>query len=631
MLKFYKSTIKGEFFVTGLTSVLIISMIFIALTLGSVYMLRLENARQTLKTANLHIATYTDGVLESLVMSAKTNASFPGAMDYNSDKYSAQSGLLQLFAATTRANPNIKYSFAGYEDGSLLIEGYVPPVGYDARLRPWYTSAVERYPDISVGLPYQDASTEEWLVSVSLAMVDEEGKLIGVMAVDCTLEYVKSLMLQTTYFDSQTNYVLDGNRQVFVHKNRDFLHQSSDNIVPGLSQQFSADSGFIHYNLGGAKRLAYYQNLESSDWIIVSAIDVSEVTAPIIVMLIYSVIGLVFLSLGLAIGQVKLYEKRFVKPINLLRDHIEELTLGKDIREISTQYTYSNSELAEIASRIVEMATKSLKKKSDDLKLILDATSDAILVLSVGAQVIHMNEKYADIQSDLSRVLEGEGSKTEGLFSRKEILDMVYLEDGQVLEQYTCPVLENGELIGQLWRYRDVTDRVRAEENLKKLATTDELTGLWNRRYFLERGVVEVGVVGRTGLPLSLLFIDLDYFKRVNDTYGHMAGDDVLRCVAKVLRSSVRSTDLVARLGGEELCVLLPNTHLDAAIQLAAKLRAYFDVHACPASDEQIRCTISVGVATHTSDNGSFEDLLAKADQACYKAKDNGRNCVASL
>ncbi len=629
MLKFYKRTIKGEFFVTGLTSVLIISMIFIALTLGSVYMLRLENARQTLKTANLHIATYTDGVLESLVMSAKTNAAFPGAMDYDSDNYPAQSGLLQLFAATTRANPNIKYSFAGYEDGSLLIEGYVPPVGYDARLRPWYTSAVERYPDISVGLPYQDAKTQEWLVSVSLAMVDEEGQLMGVMAVDCTLEYVKSLMLQATYFDSQTNYVLDKNRQVFVHKNSDFLHQSVDTIVLGLSQQFSADSGFIHYNLEGTKRLAYYQILESSDWIIVSAIDVSEVTAPIIVMLIYSVIGLVFLSVVLAIGQVKLYEKRFVRPINLLRDHIEELTLGKDIRQINTHYSYSNSELAEIASRIVEMAKKSLKKKTDDLKLILDATSDAILVLSVDAQVIHMNSKYADIQADLSRVLEDE-PMTDRLFSRKEILDMVYLEDGQVLEQYTCPVLENGELIGQLWRYRDVTDRVRAEENLKKLATTDELTGLWNRRYFLERGVVEVGLIGRTGLPLSLLFIDLDYFKLVNDTYGHMVGDDVLRCVANVLRNSVRSTDLVARLGGEEFCVLLPNTHLDAAILLAEKLRAYFDAHACSVGDEQIRCTISVGVATYTWDNnGSFEDLLAKADQACYQAKDNGRNCVA--
>jgi len=580
MLKFYKRTIKGEFFVTGLTSVLIISMIFIALTLGSVYMLRLENARQTLKTANLHIATYTDGVLESLVMSAKTNAAFPGAMDYDLDNYSAQSGLLQLFSATTRANPNIKYSFAGYEDGSLLIEGYVPPMGYDARLRPWYTSAVEMYPDISVGLPYQDAKTEEWLVSVSLAMVDEKGQLMGVMAVDCTLEYVRSLMLQATYFDSQTNYVLDGNRQVFVHNNRDILHQSADNIVPGLSQQFSEDSGFIHYNLEGTKRLAYYKILESSDWIIVSAIDVSEVTAPIIVMLIYSVIGLVFLSVVLAIGHVKLYEKRFVRPINLLRDHIEELTLGKDTRQISTQYSYSNSELAEIASRIVEMATKSLKKKTDELKLILDATSDAILVLSVEAQVIHMNEKYADVQSDLSRVIENDGLKTDRLFSRKEILDMVYLEDGQVLEQYTCPVLENGELIGQLWRYRDVTDRVRAEENLKKLATTDDLTGLWNRRYFLERGEVEVGLIGRTGLPLSLLFIDLDYFKRVNDTYGHMVGDEVLRCVTAVLRSSVRSTDLVARLGGEEFCVILPNTHLDAAIQLAEKLRAYFDTHA---------------------------------------------------
>ena len=152
-MKFSKRTIKGEFFVAGLTSVLMISFIFIILTLGSTYMLRMENARQTIKTANLHIATYTEGVLDSLVMSSKTNAAFPGAMDYDSTNQSVRDNLLQLFSATTRANPNIKYSFAGYEDGSLLIEGYEPPEGFDARLRPWYTSAVERYPDISVGLP----------------------------------------------------------------------------------------------------------------------------------------------------------------------------------------------------------------------------------------------------------------------------------------------------------------------------------------------------------------------------------------------------------------------------------------------------------------------------------------------
>lgn len=631
MLRLNKRTIKGEFFVTGLTSVLIISMIFIALAVGSVYLLRLDNARQTLKTANLHIATYTDGILKSLVMSSKTNAAFPGAMDYASDNYSAQNSLLQLFAATTQANPNIKYSFAGYEDGSLLIEDYVPPVGFDSRLRPWYTSAVEQYPDISVGLPYQDAKTEEWLVSVSLAMVRDDGQLMGVMAVDCTLAYVKSLMMQATYFDSQTNYVLDKDRRIFVHKNSDFLHQAADTIVPGLSQQLSEDSGFIRYDLEGAKRLAYYQTLDSSGWIIVSAIDVSEVTAPIMIMLIYSVIGLVFLSVALAIGQVKLYERRFVKPINLLRDQIEELTSGKDNTQINNQYSYSNIELAEIASRIVEMAKKSLKKKTDDLKLILDATSDAILVLSVEAQIIHMNEKYAEIQTVLPGALEAEGPKTDRLFSRKEILEMVFLEDGQVLEQYTCPVFENGELIGQLWRYRDVTDQVRAEENLKTLAITDDLTGLWNRRYFMERGIVEVGMMGRTGLPLSLLFIDLDYFKCVNDTYGHIVGDDVLNFVANMLRTNVRSTDLIARLGGEEFCILLPDTNAEASVQLAEKLRAYFDEHSCLVDDEQIRCTISVGAATYTSDMCSFEELLAKADQACYQAKDNGRNCVASI
>lgn len=626
MSKFYKGTIKGEFFATGLTSVLIISIIFIGLTLSSVYMLRLENARQTLKTANLHVATYTEGVLESLVMSTKTNAAFPAAMSNATDEHRS---LLKLFSATTEANPNIKYSYAGYEDGFLLIEGYTPPEGYDARLRPWYKSAVEKYPDISVGLPYQDAKTEEWLVSVSLAMVDDMGQLIGVMGVDCTLDYVKSLMLQATYFDSQTNYVLDKERHVFVHKSIDFLHQSVDAIVPGLSEQFSGESGFINYRLDDANRIAYYQVLGSSDWIVVSAVDVSEVTTPILHVLIYSVSGLGLLSVLLAVGQVKLYEKRFVKPINQLKDHIEELTLEKDI---SVQYAYSNNELEEIASRIVEMAKKSLKKKSDDLRLILDATSDAIRVVSTNGQILHVNEKYTDIEDDLNQAVADTTPCVNRLISREEKLEMIYLRNGQVLEQYTCPVLENDVIIGQLWRYRDVTARVLAEENLKKLATTDALTDLWNRRYFMERGMIEVGNYGRSKVPLSLLFIDLDFFKSVNDTFGHMIGDEVLRYVARVLKTSVRHTDLVARLGGEEFCVLLSSTDLKAALHLAEKLRVHFEKHAYRAENEQVQCTVSIGVASYTSEqDSSFDDLLDRADKACYLAKEKGRNRVAYL
>jgi len=169
VFKAYKKTIKREFFVTGISSALIIAIIFISLLSLSIYYISVDNARQKLKSANVHLSTYTEGVLESLVISTKTNAGFPEVAKYQKSDEKIKKAILELFAATTKANPNIKFCYAGYANGDLLIEGYIPPAGFDSTVRPWYTSAVAKYPELSVGLPYQDVKTKEWLVSVSQA------------------------------------------------------------------------------------------------------------------------------------------------------------------------------------------------------------------------------------------------------------------------------------------------------------------------------------------------------------------------------------------------------------------------------------------------------------------------------
>ncbi|PKM56494.1 MAG: hypothetical protein CVU98_10935 [Firmicutes bacterium HGW-Firmicutes-3] len=630
MMKKYKQTIKQEFFVVGFSSALIIAFVFILLASVSIYLLSMDNAQKKLEMANLHISTYTNGVLESLVMSTKTNAAFPGAMDYEPGYSEAKEKLLQLFMATTQANPNIKFSFAGYEDGTLLIEGYDPPVGFDSRLRPWYSSAVERYPGLSIGLPYQDAKTLEWLVSVSLAMVDQQGVLKGVMAVDCSLEYINSIMSEVSYYDSQMNYVLDENRVVFSHNNRSYLHQSIDTVVPGLSEKFSEDSGFIRYKIDGKEILAFYHRLHEADWIIVSAIDASEVLGPIVMTVSYIMLTLVLLAIILGIGQVKVYEKSFVKPITALRDHISDITSGQKVRRLEQPYIYSNNELANIAGKIEEMAETSLRKKNDELRLILDATSDGILVLDLEGNVIHTNEKYSNFKNHLLKIQVDKPYTQEQLCRREETIEVLHLNGEMVLEQYTCPVFNNCELKGQLWRYRDITEKFRAEEDLKWLATTDPLTGLWNRRYFLERGGIEVNAMNRTGLPLSLLYIDIDFFKNINDRFGHRFGDEVLIYIGMTLKSQVRNMDVVARLGGEEFCVLAPNTSLQSANQLAEKLRRFFETNVYQYKDKKVHFTISVGVTTYTDGIGSIEDLLVAADTACYLAKNQGRNSVVS-
>jgi diguanylate cyclase (GGDEF)-like protein len=159
---------------------------------------------------------------------------------------------------------------------------------------------------------------------------------------------------------------------------------------------------------------------------------------------------------------------------------------------------------------------------------------------------------------------------------------------------------------------------------VERLATTDSLTGLANRRVLEETLLRETGRAERSGAPLSVLVVDADHFKAVNDTYGHQTGDDVLRHVAAVLRRESRAGDLAARYGGEEFVVVLPECSLEEALAAAERLR-----RAMP-EGAPVAFTVSIGVATAPQHAADAEGLVARADAALYRAKRGGRNRVVA-
>jgi two-component system cell cycle response regulator len=166
-------------------------------------------------------------------------------------------------------------------------------------------------------------------------------------------------------------------------------------------------------------------------------------------------------------------------------------------------------------------------------------------------------------------------------------------------------------------------------DRLEALAHTDHLTQLVNRRALTIRLVTEMERVRRYNAPLSMLLIDLDHFKLVNDTYGHIAGDSVLAAVATLLQRAVRTVDMVARYGGEEFVVVLPETGRQGAIAFAERIRERIAAHGFSIGEPGIHVTASIGVATYPSPRlDSVEDLFHAADVALYRAKGNGRNLV---
>jgi two-component system cell cycle response regulator len=165
---------------------------------------------------------------------------------------------------------------------------------------------------------------------------------------------------------------------------------------------------------------------------------------------------------------------------------------------------------------------------------------------------------------------------------------------------------------------------------LEQLALTDPLTKVLNRRALTDRLAAEMGRVNRYESTVSLLLIDLDHFKRVNDNYGHLVGDDVLTEMAGLLQNAVRAVDVVARYGGEEFVVVLPETGSPGASRFAERLREVIEAHPFSrGAGSTLRLTASIGVATYPSPNlETVEAFLAAADQALYRAKAEGRNRV---
>ena len=191
------------------------------------------------------------------------------------------------------------------------------------------------------------------------------------------------------------------------------------------------------------------------------------------------------------------------------------------------------------------------------------------------------------------------------------------------------PIHRNTNLYsGSVVIFEDITERKNMEQKLTRLALHDRLTGLYNRGSFDEKISDELSRSTRYDRQLTLLMLDIDFFKKVNDNYGHQAGDEALKNVADIIKNSIRISDYPARFGGEEFMVILPETQSEKAVDLAERIRKTIESEDIHISETQtIHITISIGVATSVKDI-SADQLVKKVDEALYKAKNNGRNQV---
>jgi diguanylate cyclase (GGDEF)-like protein/PAS domain S-box-containing protein len=288
------------------------------------------------------------------------------------------------------------------------------------------------------------------------------------------------------------------------------------------------------------------------------------------------------------------------------------------------------------------------------LNAYLDESTDGILVVDANNHMKTWNQRFLEIWDIPEAIMEaGDGAgaldvvrsqlkqpddfieRVMNLYDHLDQEEQGYrfeMLDGRVFERYSRGLRDPQETYwGRIWFYRDITEYERMTEELQRLARTDVLTDTSNRRAFMEVLTEEYLRAQRYEHPLTVMMIDLDQFKSINDRYGHDGGDSALRAFADVVRPLLRETDHFARMGGEEFAIVLPETDINEGCRIAERLRMAVANATMKSSRGSFEITISVGVTEMLAKDSNAEVTLNRADRALYMAKDGGRNRIQSL
>ncbi|WP_254849532.1 sensor domain-containing diguanylate cyclase [Thalassotalea sp. PP2-459] len=289
-----------------------------------------------------------------------------------------------------------------------------------------------------------------------------------------------------------------------------------------------------------------------------------------------------------------------------------------------------------------------VKKQKDLLNIVLDNVDAHIYMKDNQRTFKYVNSRVAALfglpaeevvgkkETDIlpEEVAEHFYQSDKKLFEtgERQTIDETVIDDDGNEHHYLSvkiPYYPEGEAPVLIGFSTEVTELYKLKEQFRKQANTDSLTNLFNRRYFVEHAEREFKRAQRNGKPLTVISIDIDHFKDINDQYGHQAGDEVLITVSKHLLPNLRSEDVLARIGGEEFAIVLPDTNLEQAKHIAERIRQQQDsIRLTGHWQGELNVQVSVGVAIMLNDDSTFDMLFSRADKALYMAKNNGRNQV---
>jgi diguanylate cyclase len=481
MKRLNKYSIKNEVFLLGLVSSLTILLVFGFLLTTGFFSISINSARQSIRDTNLQINIFTDRFFSEITTTIDILAGNDDIRNLLIRDDQAAERALSIYKNVLEANEDILYVYSGHENGLLLINDYTPPDGFDPTTRPWYLAALDYKPLTATGVPYREANSDEWVIAPSRVLIDDNGNLSGVIAIDITLEGVVAMLAQRHLFPSQRSFIVDKDGLVLIHPDENMIGEKF-NV---FDMNNDSPQGELDYLGEDGQLWAHYSTIDSTGWVLVTDVERREIMAPIIRQILGYILLIIILAVLIGLLMSKVFGRRFADPLLELGSRVSAITTGKSVEPMAR--SHSNYEIIKIAQNIEKLAEHSLNKKANELQTIIESTKEGILVVSMERTVVYVNSRFKEMWRIDDAIIESREEKQyieavhdqleepEAFFENNDLLydtarsetGETYFKDGRVFERFSTPLHDNGELAGRLWSFRDITESKKAEKQIK--------------------------------------------------------------------------------------------------------------------------------------------------------------------
>jgi diguanylate cyclase (GGDEF)-like protein/PAS domain S-box-containing protein/putative nucleotidyltransferase with HDIG domain len=555
---------------------------------------------------------------------------------------------------------------------------------FDPRTRLWYQAAAESGKPTFSPI-YKHFVMDDLTVSCGWPVYNENGALQGVLGTHLLLSDIGSYLQSTVneyngfaiIIEKTSNQLIAnsmGKPDFKVRRDGTIKRSKLSDIactdIENAYEQFKKDRN--PRQVIDMDKDHYFTNfreihMNGIDWIIISAIPESFFLADVYKS-ITEAIFIAVVTLILTIIAYNVIMRKYLNPMNSLLQISKEISLGNlskrvnivrddEIGLISKSFNQVADKMQSIISNLestVDQRTEELRnlieeleEKKDELSLILDSSAEGIFGTDLEGNCMFCNTSALKMlgytkQEDLlgqnmHRLIHHtmkDGTpypievckiisfmkKGEGLEADDEVF---WRADGTSfdVEYHSYPQIKNEKIIGAVVTFMDITERKKRDDEIKFLSNHDVLTGLFNRRYF-ESNLEKIDIP--ENLPLSVIFADINGLKMTNDIFGHTAGDKLIKKSSEILKNACRQNDILARVGGDEFIILLPNTTAENCKKIISRIKEEF----LDASVEAIKCSISLGQDTKTSPEQSLQETMTNAEDDMYKDKTMNRKSV---